>query len=256
MTRMNHARTRIFAHPTRRGFLGLAAGCLAAPFSAKARDQTGELAEQLRAGVARLPPGVTAIRSLELPPGARLIGAPGGSTLKLIGPGPLLHATGSSGLTLESIVFDGGDNMVEAKRGLLDFEDAAGLSIRGCAIRNSSGHGVNLTRCGGVFAQNRIEHVRDAGFHSLDGLGFDIDGNHISDCGDNGVMVWTSQAGRYEGSRIRNNIIEDIHNISGGDGPYGNGVSIWGSGSVRVENNKIYRCAQGNRVKGHGATAL
>ena len=251
MTRMNHARTRIFAHPTRRGFLGLAAGCLAAPFSAKARDQTGELAEQLRAGVARLPPGVIAIRSLELPPGA-----PGGSTLKLIGPGPLLHATGSSGVTLESIVFDGGDNMVEAKRGLLDFEDAAALSIRGCAIRNSSGHGVNLTRCGGVFAQNRIEHVRDAGFHSLDGLGFDIDGNHVSDCGDNGVMVWTSQAGRHEGSRIRNNIIEDIHNISGGDGPYGNGVSIWGSGSVRVENNKIYRCAQGNRVKGHGATAL
>ena len=106
MTRMNHARTRIFAHPTRRGLLGLAAGCLAAPFSAKARDQTGELAEQLRAGATsdgarRLPPGVTAIRSLELPPGARLIGAPSGSTLKLIGPGPLLHATGSSGVTLE-----------------------------------------------------------------------------------------------------------------------------------------------------------
>ena len=49
-----------------------------------------------RAGAARLPPGVTATRSLELPPGARLIGAAGGSTLKLIGPGPLLHATGSA----------------------------------------------------------------------------------------------------------------------------------------------------------------
>ena len=146
MTRMNHARTRIFAHPTRRGFLGLAAGCLAAPFSAKARDQTGDLAEQLRSGAARniggalrLPPGVIAIRSLELPPGARLIGAPSGSTLKLIGPGPLLHAAGSSGVTLESIVFDGGDNMVEAKRGLLDFEDAAGLSIRGCANKKFLG---------------------------------------------------------------------------------------------------------------------
>ena len=83
-------------------------------------------------------------------------------------------------------------------------------------------------------------------------------------------MVWTSQAGRYEGSRIRNNIIEDIHNISGGDGPYGNGVSIWGSGSVRVENNKIYRCAYtavrnnagrdilviGNDCKGFGEKAM
>ncbi len=88
MTRMNHARTRIFAHPTRRGLIGLAAGCLATPFSAEGRDQTGELAEQLRSGATlggaarniggalRLPPGVVAIRSLELPPGARLIGAP------------------------------------------------------------------------------------------------------------------------------------------------------------------------------------
>ena len=76
MTRMNHARTRIFARPTRRGLLGLAAGCLAAPISARARDQTGELAERFRAGATRLAAGVTAIRSLELPPGAHLIGAP------------------------------------------------------------------------------------------------------------------------------------------------------------------------------------
>ncbi len=275
MTRINHARTRINAHPTRRDLFGFAAGFFATPFPVLARDQTADLAEQLRSGATsgratRLAPGVTAIRSLELPPGARLIGAPGGSTLRLIGPGPLLYANGASGVTLESIAFDGGDNMVEAKRGLLDFVDAANLSIRGCTIKNSTGHGVNFLRCGGVFAQNIIEHVRDAGFHSLDGLGFDIDGNHVSDCGDNGVMVWTSQAGRFEGSRIRNNTIEDIHNISGGDGPYGNGVSIWGSGSVRVENNKIYRCAYtavrnnaghdilvvGNDCKGFGEKAM
>ena len=144
MTRMNHARTRIFAHPTRRGFLGLAAGCTRrAIFGEGARPdrRTRRAIARRRLGGDCRPaasPGVIAIRSLELPPGARLIGAAGGSTLKLIGPGPLLHATGSSGVTLESIVFDGGDNMVEAKRGLLDFEDAAGLSIRGCAIKNSS----------------------------------------------------------------------------------------------------------------------
>ncbi len=270
-----HASSCKFLHPTRRGILGLAAGILATPFSAHARDATEEIAAQLREAAPlgraiRLPAGVTAIRSLELPPDAILIGARGGSTLKLLGPGPLLYSNGAENLTLESIAFDGAGNALEPKRGLLDFSDVPRLSISGCTIRNSASHGVNLARCGGVFRQNLIERVRDAGYHSLDGLGVDIDGNSLRDCGDNGVMVWTTQAGRHEGSRIRNNRIFDIHNFSGGNGPYGNGVSIWGSGSVRVENNHISSCAYtavrnnaghdilviGNDCKGFGEKAM
>ena len=56
-------------------------------------------------------------------------------------------------------------------------------------------------------------------------------------------MFWATSAGRYDGSRVRNNLIEDIRNRSGGNGPYGNGVLVWGAGSVRVEKNRIYRCA-------------
>ena len=92
----------------------------------------------------------------------------------------------------------------------------------------------------------------------------------IRRCGDNGVQIWTSVAGRYEGSRIRNNRIEDIANLSGGDGPYGNGVAIWGAGFVRVETNQISRCAYtavrnnaghdveviGNDCKGCGERAM
>ena len=275
MSCANHANSCKFLHPTRRGLLTLAAGFLATPFPAHARDETEALATQLREAArlgraVQLPPGVTAIRSLELPSGVILTGARGGSTLRLIGPGPLLYSNGAASLTLESVAFDGAGNGLEPKRGLLDFADVARLSISGCAIRNSSAHGVNLARCGGVFRQNTIEHVRDAGYHSLDGLGVDIDGNNLRDCGDNGLMVWTTQAGRYEGSRVRNNMISDIHNFSGGDGPYGNGVSIWGSGSIRVENNRIFRCAytavrnnsghdilvMGNHCKGFGEKAM
>jgi uncharacterized secreted repeat protein (TIGR03808 family) len=235
--------------PTRRDFLRLgAAGLLSAGSSRSASASADWLSAALReaartGGAVRLPAGVTATRGLDIPDGVTLVGAPGRSILKLVGPGPLLSATGASRIALESIVFDGGGAYIEPKRGLLDFTDVVQLSVHGCAIRRSAARGVNLLRCGGRFAQNAIEHVQDAGYYSLDGLGVDIDGNHVRECGDNGVQVWTNVAGRYEGSRVRNNLIEDIHNISGGDGPYGNGVSIYGSGSVRVENNRIFRCA-------------
>jgi uncharacterized secreted repeat protein (TIGR03808 family) len=230
----------------RRGFLGAALSLAAAP--ALAAQATEDIAAQLREAARlgralRLPPGVTAIRSLELPAGAVLIGARGGSTLRLVGPGPLLYGRGADKITLEAVSFDGGGAPLEQGQGLLDFTDVARLSISGCSIRNASRHGVNLLRCGGNFKQNLIERVQGAGYHSLDGFGVDIAGNKIRDCGDNGVMVWASEAGAHEGSRIRDNTIEDIRNLSGGNGPYGNGVSIFRSGSVRVENNRINRCA-------------
>jgi uncharacterized secreted repeat protein (TIGR03808 family) len=237
----------------RRAILRLGVGGLLLPavhrIAHAAPDRTDWIANGLREAAKRgaafkLPAGVTATRSLELPDGAKMVGAPAGSTLQLIGQGPLLYASAARNIEIESVIFDGGGaSFADPKRGLLDFSDVLRLSIHGCVIRDCGARGVNLTRCGGRFAQNAIERVRDAGYFSLDGLGVDIDGNRVRECGDNGVQVWTSAMGRYEGSRVRNNIIEDIHNLSGGDGTYGNGVGIWNAGFVRVENNKISRCA-------------
>lgn len=229
----------------------------------KAEARTADIAAQLRAaarngGAVRLPPGEIALTGLELPDGATLIGAPGRTVLKLTGLGPLLFGNMARKITLESLILDGGRGIVAKSQGLLDFTDVVSLSISGCVIRRSPANGVNLSRCGGVFAQNTVENVVDAGYHSLDGLGVDIDDNHVRECGDNGVMVWTNEAGRYEGSRIRNNLIEDIRNRSGGNGPYGNGVSIYGAGSVRVERNRIYRCAYTavRNAAGHGVDVI
>jgi uncharacterized secreted repeat protein (TIGR03808 family) len=232
---------------SRRRFFALAASVAAAPAARAAPDAANELSQALRAAAARgaavtLPPGVTATRGLVLPEGARLVGVPGRSVLKLIGAGPLLQSAGAQKIALEGVIFDGGDGLTPKERGLLDFSDALSLAIHGCVIRRASTRGINLLRCAGRIAQTEIFEIGDAGFHSLDGFGVDFDGNHVKGCGDNGVMVWTTVAGRHEGSRLRNNVIEDIHNRSGGNGPYGNGVSIWGSGGVRVENNKIRRC--------------
>jgi uncharacterized secreted repeat protein (TIGR03808 family) len=155
-------------------------------------------------------------------------------------------------ITLENIVFDGAGAFVPKEKGLLDFSDVIDLSIRGCAIRRSSARGLNLVRCGGAVAQTEISDVVDVGLHSLDGLGVDMDNNHIRRCADNGLLIYATSPGRYDGSRVRNNIIEDIDNRSGGNGPYGNGVFVWGAGSIRIEKNRISRCVY-TAVRNNGA---
>ena len=251
--------------PSRRDLLRLCCAVSASQIlqisraEARAADLAARLREAARTGGAvTLPPGEIALAGLDLPDGATLIGTPGRTVLKLTGLGPLLSARMARKVTLESLILDGAGAYVPKEQGLLDCADVISLSVRGCTFRNSQARGVNLSRCGGVFAQNAIERVLDAGYYSVDGLGIDIDNNHVRECGDNGVMVWTTSAGRYEGSRIRNNLIEDIHNRSGGNGPYGNGVSIWGSGSVRVERNRIYRCAYTHvrNNSGHGVEVV
>ncbi|HEY8063979.1 MAG TPA: TIGR03808 family TAT-translocated repetitive protein [Methylosinus sp.] len=242
---MRQTRRDIFAF----GAAAIAALASPARLHAAAPDSTEwlrrRLSEAARAGGAlRLPAGVLRIRPIAIEAEVTLLGAAAGTVLQAIEPGPLLRAANVPALTLENLRFEGsGARFADPKQGLVALADIPKLAIHGCTIRRSGGRGIDLLRCGGRFAQNIVEDVRDAGYFSLDGLGIDIDNNKVRRCGDNGVQVWTTSAGRYEGSRVRNNEISDIRNLSGGDGAYGNGVSIWGSGFVRVEKNVIRRCA-------------
>ncbi len=228
--------------------LGAAAGAAIGLPDSVARAQSVDLAARLREAARKgaavaLPPGRIALMGLDLPDGTILSGVPGRTILELSGLGPLLSGRMARRITLEGLILDGARGFVPREKGLLDFSDVVALSIRGCVIRDSAARGVNLARCGGVFAQNRILRAADAGYYGRDGLGMDIDNNHVRQCGDNGVVLHASVAGRYDGARVRNNVIEDIHNRSGGNGPYGNGVLIWGVDAARIERNVIRRCA-------------
>jgi uncharacterized secreted repeat protein (TIGR03808 family) len=238
---------------------------------ARALDIARDLREAAKRGAAvNLPAGEIALGALDLPDGAILRGVRGRTVLKLSGAGPLLSGAMARRISLESLIFDGAAGHVPRDRGLLDFSDVVDLSIRGCVIRKSTARGLNLVRCGGKVAQNSIETVDDVACHMLDGLGLDFDGNHIRDCGDNGVSVWASVAGRYDGARLRNNLIEDVRNRSGGNGPFGNGVVVFGAAGLRIERNRILRCAYtavrinngrdtlvlGNDCKGFGEKAM
>ncbi|WP_330083824.1 TIGR03808 family TAT-translocated repetitive protein [Methylocystis iwaonis] len=234
--------------------------CLPNPLAlARADDLAQRLREAARKRAAvSLPAGDITLAGLDLPDGAILQGVPGRTVLKLSGLGPLLSASMARKITLENLVFDGAGGVTPKEKGLLDFTDVIDLSIRGCVIRRASARGVMLARCGGVFAQNEIAEVGDAGIYSRDGLGVDFDNNHIHRCGDNGLVIHATSAGRYDGSRIRNTLVEDVDNRSGGNGPYGNGVLVWGAGTIRVERNRIYRCAYSavRNNAGHGVDVI
>lgn len=240
---------RVVGHTlSRRALLRLGAAGAFSAFAARAAQASRTLSIELREAAAkgaavRLAPGVTPIRTLDLPDGARLIGAPGGSTLRLVGAGPLLTARFAKNIVLEAVTFDAADGNIPREQGIIDFSDVFDFSIKGCVFRNSTARAVNLARCGGRFAGNTIEDAKDAGFFSLDSLGVDVDSNKLRRCGDDGAVFWATSVGRYDGSRVRDNLIEDISNLSGGNGPWGNGVLVFAAGGLRVENNKIRRCA-------------
>lgn len=210
------------------------------------------------------------LSGLDLPDGAVLTGAPGRSVLKLEGLGPLLTARMARKITLENLILDGAGGIFPKDAGLVDASDVVEFEVRGCTIRNARGRGLNLTRCGGVVTQTTIENVAEAGIFALDGLGARFASNEIRRCGDNGLVLWSSLAGRFDGARVEANLIEDVSARSGGNGPYGNGVLIFGAGSVRVSGNRILRCAYsavrnnaghgvevvGNDCKGFGEKAM
>ena len=181
------------------------------------------------------------ITGLRLPSGARLIGIPGETRLVAHGGEPVVSADGASRVALSGLTFEGHGSM-RGEGGLIEFRDVGTLEIDDCEIDGSTASGIHLERCGGRIGRSRVAFVRDAAIFSLDGRELNIDSNRISDCGDNGILVWQS-AKREDGSRITGNRIERIRANSGGNGPYGNGINVFRGGSVMVVNNVIDDCA-------------
>jgi uncharacterized secreted repeat protein (TIGR03808 family) len=191
---------------------------------------------------------------LRLPDGARLIGFPGATRLVLRGGGPLIAAESAARITLSGLVFDGADVSLESDRGLIDFSNVGELSISDCAIEHSGGVGLRLRGCGGWIERNRIQDIAAGGVFTTDANGLVIDDNRVERCGDNGIQVWRSTGGD-DGTRVSGNRVSDIKNISGGDGQYGNGVSIFRAGGVVVTNNTIRRCAY-TAVRNNGGAGV
>ena len=188
-----------------------------------------------------LPPGRYLASGLQLGSGARLTGVPGATRLVSTGGGPLVTATGAQTAALQDLVLDGAAQDLGGAQALVELIDVTTADVDGCQIENSWADGLYMKSCGGGVRDTRITGALGAALFSLDGRDLEISGNRVEECGDNGIMVWQS-AQQTDGARITDNHVTRIHNRSGGDGPYGNGIVVFRGGGVTVTGNRVTDC--------------
>ncbi len=225
------------------------------------RDQTATLQAAIDAAAARdaplmLPPGTFRVSDLRLRAGTRLIGAAGATTLLFGGGAAFITADRCDGLVLQDLVLDGAFQPFDDSRGegLLTISRSKHIALRGLTIWHSAKSGVALVETGGRLAALTIHDVLEAGVKSLDAQGLDITGNTITNCGNNGILVWRTQLGE-DGTTVSGNRIEKIRNSAGGSGEYGNGINVFRAGSVLVTGNRIADCAY-TAIRGNAASNI
>ncbi len=187
-------------------------------------------------------PGRYRIASVVLPEGARLSGVPGATQFVAAQGGPLLLARRIKRATLSGLVLDGLDIRATQRVGLLAVEEVGDFGLSYCEFANAGSIGLTLNRTAARILGNRFRSMRDSALFSLDSRGLSIEGNQIEDCGNNGIQIWRSQPGD-EQSLVRGNRINRIRSDAGGDGPNGNGISLYKAGGVIIEGNTLRDCA-------------
>ena len=205
----------------------------------------------------RLPPGTFAIgRPIYLRPGAALSGALGATTLAF-GNGAGLIGQAADNLRIEDLALDGAHAALDTTRGvegLLSLDQCANIRLSGLELRRSAGNGLVLKSVSGSVENCRMHQMRRAGLFSLDGRGVRIAANDIQDCGDNGILVWTTQPAEC-GTIVQGNRIERIAAKSGGTGQNGNGINVYRAAGVLVANNRITDCAY-SAIRGNAASNI
>lgn len=224
-------------------------------------DQSAELQLAIdeassRGAAIELAPGIYRAGNIQLRSGTRLTGQAKLATIVFSG-GPLF-VTGESAddIQLSGIVFDGLFRLpaTESDPALIQLTQCKRLVCDGIEIRNSAASGIVLDRCSGRISHSIIADVLDAGLRSYDSSGLDISGNHIADCGNNGIQIWTRVPGE-DSSSITSNRIERVRASAGGSGQNGNGINVFRAGSVFVGSNRITDCAF-SAVRGNCASNI
>ena len=260
-------------HPDRRRLLQLtgaglalsavpaqAAAPTAAVIPGSPNDQSASLQAAIDDAAARgaplvLPAGTFRAGSLTLRPGSVIIGSGGLTTLLLSGDGPLLAARSAPGIVLRDLILDGALRPAgtAGHTALAVFDACPGLDLSALTIRNGSRSGLSITASSGRITESTFATIADAAIFSLDSV-LSIAGNTISDCGNNGILVWRS-ASAEDGSNISGNRISMMRADGGGTGQNGNGINIFRAGGVQVSNNRITDCAY-SAIRGNAASNL
>jgi uncharacterized secreted repeat protein (TIGR03808 family) len=187
-----------------------------------------------------LPPGNYTTYKLELKSGTQIQGVSGKSVLRYNGGGGLISIENATGIRLSGLTLAGEAKPID-NGALLVAEQVKGFDMSDCHIRGSAEDGVVLRKVSGRITDCEFGDIRKSGLYSEDAAGLEIAHNHVRDCGDNGILVWRSEAGE-DGTLVSSNRIERITAKSGG-GRNGNAINVSRAGSVLINGNRIADCA-------------
>ncbi len=188
-----------------------------------------------------LPGGVIRVRDLQLSHPLRIIGQRG-AALALAKGGSFLLSARSGPVHLQGLHLLGKGAGASEEDALVRIADCPDVRITRCAFQGGAGNGLFLRRCSGTIAQNRFTGAPQAAIFSLAGIGLRISGNHIADCGNNGILIWQPRKS-FDGAQVRGNVIRRIRADAGGDGPNGNGINVFRAAGVTISDNVITGCA-------------
>jgi uncharacterized secreted repeat protein (TIGR03808 family) len=197
------------------------------------------------------------VRNVQIRPRSILTGAAGRVVLSLSGDGPLLVGEGADGARIEHLAIDDGGRLPlpaagTAQAGLVVLSRAHGVYLASLTVGPSRANGIVLDRVSGRVENCTLRAAMDAALFSIDAEGLEISHNRVSDCANNGILIWRTRAGE-DGTVVANNRIERIRAENGGSGQYGNGINVFRAGSVLVTGNRITDCAY-TAIRGNAAS--
>ncbi len=199
--------------------------------------------EAQRSGrVVMIPAGATSVSRITISANVRLVGAGRSSRLIALDPGPVLAIGRAENVVIENVALDGARNSPGGEAGLVEARDVANLRLIDCAFEHARGYGLKLERCGGRVERSSFRDLSQSALHSLDAAGLTIADKDVDGCGANGLQIWRSAPG-YDGAIVRDNRIGRIRADPGGDGPYGNAISVFRAGGVSCHGNVIRAAA-------------
>ena len=212
------------------------------------RDETDRLQAAIDRAAERrvplwLPAGRYLVRSLTLRPGSHLSGAAGASVLDQTGgSAAALTGAGLTNVTIEGLTVRGAPALGPQAKGVIALERVERLRIAQIRVEQSPVNGIALTACSGVVTGCRIAGAALAGLFSLDATGLEISHSIVTDCANNGILVWRSAKGD-DGTIVAMNRIERIGARAGGSGQNGNAINVFRASGVIVTSNRIADCA-------------
>jgi uncharacterized secreted repeat protein (TIGR03808 family) len=247
---------------SRRNVLTLAAALIVLPSRLYAAKHTAQLQALIDKaakgnGIVSLAAGIFTTDTLSIDSTLKIEGVKGQTTLQSSDGSPILEIKNAANVSLSGMVFDsnnlipdgkaggaGGTSDDEAKFQVKAFQ-CADILIENCIFRNAKTSGLGLDACTGRVIGNQFYDIdqaallagRFSGEYRFRGL--EISGNHIHNIGNNGIVIeHAATTSEDDSSIVTNNIIDGVRSQNG-TGQHGNGIYIFASDNVIVNNNRI-----------------